>query len=167
VQALLDYLPAAQVPTGATANLTAADGRTLQIPLGSITGSASFAQTNWQGSARYDYRFNDKHMMTGRYMVNDDMISGTGQVTPPGLTTISPARAQSATQSFNSTFSPNLYNEFRVSYQRLNTLTNSSNPDSETNPLAGSRGTWPGGNQRRGVPHRHRSGSQSAAVPPQ
>lgn len=134
IQALLDFLPAAQAPTGAFANLNAADGRTLRIPLGTITGSADIAQDNWQGSARYDYRFNDKHLMTGRYMVNDDMSSGSGQVTPPGLTTVSPSRAQSATLALNSTFSPNLYNEFRVSYQRLNTLTNSSNPESERIP---------------------------------
>ncbi len=106
----------------------------LAIPLGSITGSASQAQTNWQGTARFDHRFSDKHLVTGRYMVNDDILSGTGQVTPPGLTTISPARSQSATLSWNWTPTNNLYNEFRTSYQRINTLTNASNDASQAIP---------------------------------
>lgn len=133
LQALLTYLPPAQVATGRTVNLTSG-GQTFQIPVGTITGSAAFTQDNWQGSARGDHRFNDKHSLSMRYIVNNDMVSGTGQVTPPGLTTVSPARSQSAMVAWNSTLSPRAFNEFRVAYQRLNTLTNASNPASEAIP---------------------------------
>ncbi|MBL8292173.1 MAG: TonB-dependent receptor [Bryobacterales bacterium] len=133
IQALLTYLPAAQVPTGRSVTLTAA-GQTYSVPVGSITGSAALTQDNWQGSARGDHRFNDKHSLSMRYIVNDDLISGTGQVTPPGLTTISPARSQSAFIALNSTLSPSAFNEFRVSYQRVNTSSNASNSASEAIP---------------------------------
>lgn len=133
IQALLDFLPAAQTSIGRSATLNAG-GQTLSVPLGSLTGSAAVGQTNWQGTARFDHRFSDRHLLTGRYMVNDDLISGTGQVTPPGLTTISPSRSQSATLSWNWTPGSSIYNEFRTSYQRLNSLTNATNADSQRIP---------------------------------
>lgn len=134
IQALLTFLPPAQVPTGRSVSLVAADGQTYQIPVGTITGSAAVTQDNWQGTARGDHRFNDKHALSMRYMVNDDLVSGAGQVTPPGLTTVSPSRTQSAFVALNSTLSPIAFNEFRVSYQRVNTLSNASNPASEAIP---------------------------------
>ncbi|MBL8228932.1 MAG: TonB-dependent receptor [Bryobacterales bacterium] len=133
IQALLAFLPAAQVATGRTVPLMAG-GQTFQVPVGTITGSASVGQTNWQGSARGDHRFNDKHSITMRYMVNDDLSYGSGQVTPPGLTTVSPARNQSAIVALNSTLSSRAFNEFRVAYQRVNTLTNATNSASEAIP---------------------------------
>ncbi|HBY58609.1 MAG TPA: hypothetical protein DEH78_02225, partial [Solibacterales bacterium] len=133
IKALLDFLPAAQVANGNFANLNAG-GQAFRVPLGNITGSASVGQTNHQATGRFDHRFNDSNLLTGRYMVNDDFIGGTGQVTPPGLTTISPARTQSATLSYNKTFSPTVFNELRVSYQRLNSLTNASDPSSQVIP---------------------------------
>jgi hypothetical protein len=133
IQALLTYLPPAQTPNNKTAALTVA-GQTYQIPLGNITGSAAYTRNDWQGTARGDHRFNDRHSLVLRYMVDNDMISGTGQVTPPGLTTVSPSRAQSAIAALNSTLGARAFNEFRVSYQRLTTESNASNPASEAIP---------------------------------
>ncbi len=111
-----------------------AGGNTYQIPLGSITGSTSFAENNWQGSGRGDVRLSQKHNLSMRYMVNDDVYSGSGQATPPGNTTTGASRAQSATLAVNSALSPRVFNEFRVSYMRLNTLTSATNPASEAIP---------------------------------
>jgi hypothetical protein len=133
VKALLDYLPAAQTPIGRSAPLVAG-GNTYQIPLGSITGSTSFAENNWQGSGRGDIRFNDKHYLSMRYMVNDDLYSGSGQATPPGNTTTGASRAQSATMAWNGALSPSVFSELRASYMRLNTLTNATDPRSEAIP---------------------------------
>ncbi|MDX2150880.1 MAG: TonB-dependent receptor [Bryobacteraceae bacterium] len=133
VKALLDFLPAAQTPLGRSVAFTA-NGQTYNVPIGRITGSSSIGQTNHQATGRFDHRFNDSNLLTGRYMVNDDFTGGTGQVTPPGLTTISPNRTQSATLSWNKTFSPTIFNELRVSYQRLNSLTNASDDSSQAIP---------------------------------
>jgi hypothetical protein len=133
IKALLDYLPAAQFPLARSAPLVAG-GNTYQIPLGSITGSAAFQETNWQGSGRGDIRVNDRNNLSMRYMINDDAYSGSGQVTPPGNTTTGTTRAQSATVAWNSAPTPNIYNELRVSYMRYNSITNSTDPRSELIP---------------------------------
>jgi hypothetical protein len=133
IQALLTFLPPAQTPTGRTVPLTVS-GTTYQIPVGTITGSAAVFRNNWQGTGRYDQRFGDKHQMFMRYMIDDDLQGGAGQVTPPGLTTSSPTRGQSAIVSFNSTISPTMFNEFRVAYQRYASISNASNPASEAIP---------------------------------
>ncbi|MBI5281889.1 MAG: TonB-dependent receptor [Candidatus Solibacter usitatus] len=133
VQALLTYLPAAEVASGKFAPLNTGT-QTLQIPLGRITGSTGVGQTNYQGTARFDHRFNDRNLLTGRYMVNDDLVYGSGQVTPPGLTTVSPSRAQSATLAWNYTPAPAVFNEMRVSYQRLVSQSDASNSASQAIP---------------------------------
>ncbi len=133
MQALLTYLPAAQSPNGKFASLNTGS-QILQVPLGQITGSASVGETNWQGTARFDHRFNDKHLLTGRYMVNDDSQYGSGQVTPPGLTTISPSRSQSATLAWNWSAKANVFNELRTSYQRAVQESNASNAASQAIP---------------------------------
>lgn len=133
MQSLLTYLPAAQTPNGKFAALNTGS-QILQVPLGRITGSASVGQTNYQGTARFDHRFNDKNLLTGRYMVNDDLSYGTGQVTPPGLTTVAPSRAQSSTLAWNYTPTPTLFNEMRVSYQRLTSESNASDSSSQAIP---------------------------------
>ncbi|HEY3441711.1 MAG TPA: TonB-dependent receptor [Paludibaculum sp.] len=133
MQALLTFLPAAQVPTGKFATLNTGS-QTLQIPLGNITGSTGVGQTNYQGTARFDHRFNDKNLLTGRYMVNDDLSYGSGQVTPQGLTTVAPGRNQSATLAWNYTPAPTVFNEFRVSYQRALQESNATNSASSAIP---------------------------------
>lgn len=133
IKALLDFLPPAQRANGKTEPLVV-NGVNYSIPLGDITGSANFIQNNWQGTARGDHRFNDQHNLSLRYMVNDDFTDGSGQVTPPGLTTVIPARTQSATAAWNSTFGPRFFNEFRASYQRLVTETNASTSGTDAIP---------------------------------
>ena len=133
VKALLDFLPAAQVPTGQTARFTA-DGRTFDVPLGRLSGATSQRFDDWQWSGRIDHAFNNAHRLSGRYMYDDSMGSGFGQATPPGLSTVNPVRRQAATSALTSTFSPTLFNEFRVSYQRLATITTADDPRSETIP---------------------------------
>ena len=133
MQALLTFLPLAQVATGRFATLNTGT-QTLQIPLGNITGSTGVGQTNYQGTGRFDHRFNDKSLLTGRYMVNDDLSAGSGQVTPQGLTTVAPSRSQSATLAWSYTPAPTVFNEMRISYQRLVSQTDASNSASSAIP---------------------------------
>jgi hypothetical protein len=133
VAALLQFLPAAQAPIGQSAAVTVG-GQTVQIPLGSLSGSASNTFDNTQFSGRIDHRFNDKHSLNGRYLWNDQEAAGAGQATPPGLTTTVVSRQQALTTSLTSTLTSRLLNELRLSYQRLGTNTSASDPSSEQIP---------------------------------
>lgn len=134
VKALLDHLPAAQAPVpGLAAPLTVA-GRSVAIPLGTLSGSTTYRLNNWQWSGRIDHSFNDKHSLGGRYLYNDQFTSGGGQATPPGLTTVVPTRSQAASAFLNSSVTPNTFNELRLSWQRLGTTTTAQDPKSETIP---------------------------------
>lgn len=133
VQALLRFLPAAQAPLGRSVPLTVG-GQTVQIPVGTLSGSTSRKFTNWQWSGRIDHRFSDNHSLGGRYLYNDQLSSGGGQATPPGLTTINPARQQALSLSSTNVLTSRLLNEFRVSWQRLGTTTTAQNPASESIP---------------------------------
>lgn len=133
VQALLRFLPPAQSPLGRTVPLTV-NGQSYSIPVGSLTGSAQGVFTNHQGSGRIDQQFGGNDNLGGRYMVNDSVQAGTGQVTPPGLTTTSPARQHSFTGWWTRVFSSNVVNEARFGYQKLNTTTTASDPSSELIP---------------------------------
>ncbi|MBI4481353.1 MAG: TonB-dependent receptor [Acidobacteria bacterium] len=134
VQALLEHLPAAQAPVaGRSAPLTAG-GRTVAIPLGTLSGSSIVNFNDWQWSARVDHRFSDRHTLGGRYLYDDRLNSGDGQKTPPGLTTIQPQRRQAASAFLNSSFSPTIFNELRFSYQRFASRTTAANPAAERIP---------------------------------
>jgi hypothetical protein len=133
LQALLTFLPAAQTPLGRNVAVTAG-GQTLQIPVGSLTGSTSQRFGNYQWSGRVDHRFSANHSLGGRYLYNDQLTSGGGQVTPPGLTTVVPTRQQAATAYATNVLTPRLLNEFRFSYQRLGTTTTAADTSSETIP---------------------------------
>jgi hypothetical protein len=133
VAALLEFLPAAQAPIAATAQLTVGS-QTVQIPLGSLSGSASNTFDNTQASGRIDHRFNDKHSINGRYLWNDQEAAGAGQATPSGLTTTVVSRQQAITTSLTSSLTSRLLNELRLSYQRLGTNTSASDPSSEAIP---------------------------------
>jgi hypothetical protein len=132
VQALLRYLPAG---TGFVKNATfTRGGQTYTVPLGSITGSADQVFTQNQYTVRLDHRVSSQHNLSARYLRAESESSGTGQVTPPGLTTVSPATQQSAAVWLTSTLSNNTVNEFRVAFSRLSTETNSADPSSEAIP---------------------------------
>ncbi len=133
VAALLKHLPAAQTPINQTATFTA-NGQSFQVPLGSFTGSTAFFFDNHQASFRVDHNFNSNHILTARYLFSDSDTGGTGQVTPPGLTTSNVARQQTLSLSHVGTFSPTLVNEVRIGYQRFATVTSASDPVSEEIP---------------------------------
>lgn len=133
VQALLRFLPAAQAPLNRSISLTVG-GQTVQIPVGTLSNATGFKLNNSQFSVRGDHHFNANHRIGARYLWNDQESDGAGQANPPGLTTANQARQQAATAYFNSVFTPRLLNEFRVSYQRLGTITSASDPSSEQIP---------------------------------
>lgn len=133
VQALLKFLPAAQSPTGKTVRL-AVGGQTVQLPVGSLSGSTSLKFDSSQFSVRLDHRFNENHSLGGRYLWNNQETAGGGQATPAGLTTVVTARQQAATTFLTSTLTPRLVNELRFSYQRLGSNTTASDPSSEEIP---------------------------------
>ena len=88
VKILLEHLPAAQSPVAGLTRPLNAGGRTVDIPLGTLTGTSNIRFDDWQWSERVDHRFNDKHTLGGRYLFDDRISSGDGQVTPPGLSTV-------------------------------------------------------------------------------
>jgi hypothetical protein len=133
VAALLKFLPAAQSPLGRSVPITVG-GVQYQIPIGSLTGSSAGKFENHQLSGRGDYQLGSKDSFGGRYMYNDSLTSGTGQVTPPGLTTLSPQKQHAFTGWWTRVFSGNLVNEFRFGLQKLNTETTADDPSSEEIP---------------------------------
>ncbi|MFN0166860.1 MAG: carboxypeptidase regulatory-like domain-containing protein [Bryobacteraceae bacterium] len=132
VQAFLEGLPAGAA-NGQVRTLVA-DGRTISVPLGDLTGAAAGKFNDWQYSGRIDHRFNDKHTLLGRYMVDDSLSSGTGQATPPGLTSLVPQDSYSLSVGVNSAFKPTLLNEFRVSYARFVSSNSADNPNAGNIP---------------------------------
>ena len=132
VAALLRFLPPAQTPLGRTVPVTV-NGQTYAIPIGSLTGSAAGVFDNHQGSGRVDQQFGGNDNLGGRYMYQRPFQDGTGQVTPPGLTTLSPTR-QHRSRVVDQVFSPAVVNEFRFGYQKLDTTTTATDPSSEAIP---------------------------------
>jgi hypothetical protein len=133
VAALLKHLPVAQTPIGRSAPFSI-NGQNFNVPLGSLTGATAFFFDNHQASFRVDHNLNSNHIITGRYLFSDSDTGGTGQATPPGLTTSNVARQQTLALSHVGTFSPTVVNEVRVGYQRFATVTSASDPVSEEIP---------------------------------
>ena len=132
VAALLKFLPAG---TGFVKNATInVGGRAYTIPLGSITGSATQTRENNQASGRLDFRMSQNHTLSARYLYNDQLQAGDGQVTPTGLTTIVPTTQHAAAVWLTSTLSNRAFNEFRVALQRLDTATSASDTSSQEIP---------------------------------
>src|SRR5882672_205028 len=133
VAALLRFLPAAQTANGKSARFTVG-GVTSTVPLGDLTGSTAFRFDDWQGSGRIDHQFNPNHRMSGRYLFDDSLTSGTGQATPPGLTTVAPARSQSATINLTSLLGSRWVNDARLAWSRFGSRTTASDPSSQQIP---------------------------------
>ncbi len=133
VAALLKFLPAAQAPIGKTASFTA-NGQTHIVPLGSLTGSSTGAFDDDQVNVRIDQQWGSNSSFGGRYMYDDRLNSGGGQVTPSGLTTIQPATTSAFTGWFTRVFTSNLINEARFGYQYLDTTTSAADTSSEEIP---------------------------------
>ncbi|HEV2664220.1 MAG TPA: hypothetical protein VG324_04880, partial [Blastocatellia bacterium] len=153
VAALLRFLPAAQMPNGATAlfspiaaancNPLPPDANTpapppdpscISVPLGSLTGANPIVFNNNQSSLRIDHRLGERHQINSRYFINDQTSAGDGQATPRGLGNVTTARNQSANVGIVSVLSRSLVNEARIAYQRYGTSTNPQDPSSQTIP---------------------------------
>jgi hypothetical protein len=132
VAALLRFLPAGAA-NGQTRSFTA-NGQTFVVPLGDITGSSSIKFDDDQGSFRLDHRINEKNLLYGRYRFDDQIQSGGGQVTPPGLTTINPIKTKAATIVLNSILTNKLSNEARIAWTRFDSVTNAADSSSEAIP---------------------------------
>lgn len=127
VKALLDFLPAAQAPAGTVT--AAVNGVTSTIPTGILSGAAPNLLNAWQWSARADHRFSDKQNLFVRYQA-DTRETVSGQAVPPGLTSEAPTERNIAVAALNSSLTPTLFNEVRVSFNRQNTATNAADQSS-------------------------------------
>ena len=133
VAALLRFLPAAQRANNTSANFVVG-GQTFTVPLGDLTGSTSLVYNDWQWSGRIDHQFNEKNRLNGRYMYDGNLNSGSGQATPPGLTTVVPTRSQAAVINLNSLLSSRVVNDARIAWSRFGSRTTASDPSSEEIP---------------------------------
>ena len=133
VAALLRFVPAG-APNGKTATFTSG-GQTFNVPLGDLTGSSNIIVNNDQAMGRVDHQFGPSHTLVGRYLLGrTPENSGTGQVTPPGLTTINTSNQHSINTWLNSVIGQNLSNEFRVAWSHLGTVTDAQDPSSQEVP---------------------------------
>ena len=131
--ALLTFVPAG-APNGRSESFTVG-GQTFTLPLGDVTGSSSIVFDNNQFNGRIDHQFNDNHRLVSRYIgATTPEDSGTGQVTPPGLTTVVTQNQHSVNTWLTSVIGQNLSNEFRVAWSHLGTSTGAQDPLSETIP---------------------------------
>lgn len=133
VAALLKFLPAAQASIGTSVPVTVG-GQTVQIPQGSLTSSTSQYSNNWQWSGRVDHQLTSRHGLGGRYLYNNNLQGGGGQITPPGLTTVAPLRTQAVSAWLISNLTARTLNELRTSYSRYATSSDASDPASESIP---------------------------------
>lgn len=135
VRALLDFLPAAATPLGRNATFER-NGQTFTVPLGSLSGSQASTYDDWQTSIRIDHRFSDKHTLNGRYLFQDSGAFGSipgvaaSQITPPGFSSIVPARTQGVNLQFMSVLSPKWINEVRGAFLRSANATSPLDPRS-------------------------------------
>ncbi|HXS02273.1 MAG TPA: carboxypeptidase regulatory-like domain-containing protein [Pyrinomonadaceae bacterium] len=139
VRALLDFLPAAATPLNQTVRFVR-NGQTFVVPVGSLTGAQSSTYDDWQTSIRIDHRFTDKHSLNGRYLYQDAGALGSipgvaaSQITPPGFSSIVPARTQGVNLQFTSVLSPKWINEVRGAFLRSASETAALDPRSQLIP---------------------------------
>ncbi len=72
--------------------------------------------------------------MSARYLYNDQLQGGDGQVTPSGLTTVVPTTQHAGAVWLTSTLSNSAFNELRVALQRLDTATTATDTSSQEIP---------------------------------
>lgn len=133
VAALLQYLPPGAA-NGKTASFSLG-GQSFAVPLGDITGSSSIKYDNNQWSGRIDHQFSPNHRLVSRYIGSTTPEdSGSGQVTPPGLTTVVTGNRHSVNSWLNSVLGRNGSNELRVAWSHLGTVTAAQDPLSEAIP---------------------------------
>ncbi|HVL68263.1 MAG TPA: carboxypeptidase regulatory-like domain-containing protein [Vicinamibacterales bacterium] len=133
IAALLKHVPAG-APNGKSATFTLG-GQQFTVPLGDLTGSSSVVFNNDQAMGRIDHQLTPSHTLISRYLLNrTPENSGTGQVTPPGLTTVNTQNQHSVNTWVNSVLGQNLSNEFRIAWSHLGTNTGAQDPTSEEIP---------------------------------
>ena len=134
VRALLDHLPPAQQSLPGVAAPVVVAGNRVSIPLGILSGSSTIRFDDWQWSGRVDHRFKEKHSLGFRYLGDDRVNSGDGQVTPPGLSHVDSQSRHALSAFLISGFSAHLYNELRLSYGRSANNTYGLDPRSSEIP---------------------------------
>lgn len=132
VQALLQFVPAG-APNGTSKTFTV-NGVTHTVELGDVVGTTAFSYDDNQGSFRIDHRINENNLIYGRYRWGNNETNGTGQATPPGLTTANTTKTSAAIIVWNSVFTSSINNELRLGYSRYDSDTNAVDPSSETIP---------------------------------
>ncbi len=132
IQALLKFVQPG-IANGQSVNFTA-NGQTFTVPLGDLTGSSSFKFDDNQGSARVDHRISDANFFYVRYRWDKSTTSGTGQVTPAGLTTQNALKTSATTAVLNTILNSKMANELRLAYSRYDSVTSASDPASESIP---------------------------------
>jgi hypothetical protein len=125
IQALLANLPAADAPSGKSAQFTRG-GQTFTVPLGTLTGAYDGYLNNHQPTVRVDAVLSSSHTLSGRYLNNiQDSVATGQQATPPGQTLINDQNQHATNVWLTSILSPRMTNEVRVAHQHLG---NDSNP---------------------------------------
>jgi hypothetical protein len=133
IAALLRFVPAG-TPNGKSASFELG-GQTYTVPLGDLTGSSSIIFNNDQAMGRVDHVLSRSHTITLRYLLGrTPRNSGTGQVTPPGLTTVNTSNEHSLNIWMNSVLGKSLSNEFRVAWSHRGTFRSAQDPASQEIP---------------------------------
>jgi hypothetical protein len=139
VRALLDFLPAAQTPSGSTVRFRR-NGVDHFVPVGSLSGSQASTYDDWQSSIRLDHRLSLDHSLNGRYIYQDSGALGSipgvaaSQITPPGFSSQVASRNQGVNLQLTSVLSNKLVNEVRGAFLRSASATLALDPRSENIP---------------------------------
>jgi hypothetical protein len=133
VQALLRSLPAG-IPNGTIAQFTISGQPPQRVELGDFTGSAMFVFDDHQGSLRLDHSFNEKNLFYARYRFDSQDSSGSGQVTPPGLTTVNESRSSALAIVLNTFLTSRSSNEARLAWVQFSSRSEAEFPLSKTIP---------------------------------
>jgi hypothetical protein len=121
--------PAQPVSTGCSASPPAQC-----VDLGDFTGSSRFVFDDHQGSLRLDHTFNEKNLFYARYRFDSQDSSGSGQVTPPGLTIASESRSSALAAVLNTVLTSRSSNEARLSWLSFSSRSDADFPSSKTIP---------------------------------
>ena len=133
IAALLRFVPAGTA-NGQSASFVLG-GATYTVPLGDLTGSSSIVFDNDQAMGRVDHVLSRSHTITARYLLGrTPRNSGTGQVTPPGLTTVNTSNEHSLNTWMNSVLGTRVSNEFRVAWSHRGTFRGAQDRASEEIP---------------------------------
>jgi len=133
IAALLRFVPGG-TPNGKSASFELG-GQTYTVPLGDLTGSSSIIFNNDQAMGRVDHVLSRSHTITSRYLLGrTPENSGTGQVTPPGLTTVSTSDEHSLNTWMNSVLGKSVSNELRVAWSHRGTFRAAQDPASDQIP---------------------------------